>query len=242
MNWNAPLKPAELTEQRLVRAILDGQFPIDSNLPNERELAASPGVTRPTLRETLQRLGRDGWLEIRHGKPTRVRNYWREGNLGVLAAIARFPDSLPRGFIPDMMAFRSLVAPAYTRLAVERAAGQVAELLQPYQELEDDPQVFTDWDWRLQIELTQLCGNPVYTLIYNSFTGLYQVLGVVYFQHPGNRALSQQFYRDLLACAKAGDGLGSEEVVQRTMRASQKLWAALHNGTAKDAKDAKEFY
>ncbi len=229
MNWNAPQKPAELSEQRLIRAILDGQFPIDSNLPNERELAASLGVTRPTLREALQRLGRDGWLEIRHGKPTRVRNYWREGNLGVLAAIARFPDSLPPGFIADMMSFRSLIAPAYTRLAVERRAGEVAELLELFQELKDDPQVFTDWDWRLQIELTQLCGNPVYTLIYNSFALLYQVLGEMYFRHPRNRALSQQFYRDLLACARAGDGPAAEEVVRRTMQASQRLWAELGN-------------
>ncbi len=229
MNWDAPQKPAELSEQRLVRAILESKFPIDSNLPNERELAASLGVTRPTLRETLQRLGRDGWLEIRHGKPTRVRNYWREGNLGVLAAIARFPDSLPRGFTADMLSFRSLIAPAYTRLAVERAAGRVVELLWPYQQLEDSPQVFTDWDWRLQIALTQLSGNPVYTLIYNSFTGLYQVLGLVYFQHPGNRALSQLFYRDLLASAQVGDGAGAEQVVQRTMQASQKLWAELQN-------------
>ncbi len=229
MNWNAPQKPAELTEQRLIRAILNGQFPINSNLPNERDLAASLGVTRPTLRETLQRLGRDGWLEIRHGKPTRVRNYWREGNLGVLAAIARFPGSLPPGFTADMLSFRSLIAPAYTRMAVERAAGQVVELLLPFQQLEDDPQVFTDWDWRLQIELTRLCGNPVYTLIYNSFSGLYQVLGLVYFQHPGNRALSQQFYRHLLASAQAGDGPGAEQVVQRTMEASQKLWAELQS-------------
>ena len=224
MDWAAPQKPAELSENRLIRAILDGQFPIDSNLPNERELAVSLGVTRPTLRETLQRLARDGWLEIHHGKPTRVRNYWREGNLGVLAAIAQHPGSLPRNFIAQVLAFRSLIAPAYTRLAVESAAERVVELLQPFQQMEDDPQVFTEWDWHLQIELTVLGGNPVYTLIYNSFSGLYRVMGVVYFQHAGNRALSQQFYRDLLVCATAGDGPGAEQVVRRTMEASQKLW------------------
>lgn len=224
MNWDAPQKPAELSENRLIRAILDGQFPIDSNLPGERELAVSLGVTRPTLRETLQRLGRDGWLEIHHGKPTRVRNYWHEGNLGVLGAIAQNPGSLPAGFPANVLAVRTLLAPAYTRLAVERAAGKVVELLQPYQELEDDAQVFTDWDWRLQIELTVLSGNPVFTLIYNSFAGLYQVLGVAYFRRTDYRALSQQFYRDLLACAQAGDGAAAEKLVFRTMQASQSLW------------------
>ncbi len=224
MNWDAPQKPAELSENRLIRAILDGQFPIDSNLPGERELAVSLGVTRPTLRETLQRLGRDGWLEIHHGKPTRVRNYWREGNLGVLGAIAQNPASLPAGFPANVLAIRTLLAPAYTRLAVERAAGKVVELLLPYQELEDDAQVFTDWDWRLQIELTVLSSNPVFTLIYNSFAELYQVLGVAYFRRASYRALSQHFYRDLLTCAQAVDGAAAEKLVFRTMQATQSLW------------------
>jgi GntR family transcriptional regulator, negative regulator for fad regulon and positive regulator of fabA len=57
-------------------------------------------VTRPTLRETLQRLERDGWVEIHQGKPTRVRDYWKEGSLGVLNTLARHPDHLPDNFIP----------------------------------------------------------------------------------------------------------------------------------------------
>jgi len=225
MTWDLPPKPAEISESRLIQAILDGKFPIDSNLLAERELAGMLGVTRPTLRETLQRLGRDGWLEIRHGKPTRVRNYWREGNLGVLAAIAQNPGSLPADFADNMLMIRSLLAPAYTRLAVERAANQVTEILQSLQDLEDDPQVFTDLDWHLQIELTVLSGNPVFTLIYNGFAGLYAALGVRYFQYPENREISRQFYRDLLTCAQTGDGMGAEQVVRQTMLASQELWS-----------------
>jgi GntR family negative regulator for fad regulon and positive regulator of fabA len=68
MDWVSPQKPAEFTEQRLIDAILDGHFPIGSALPAERDLAAQIGVTRPTLRETLQRMARDGWIEIHHGR------------------------------------------------------------------------------------------------------------------------------------------------------------------------------
>jgi len=224
MNWNPPPKPADLSESRLIRAILEDLFPIDSNLPPERELAASLGVTRPTLREVLQRLAQEGWLEIRQGKPTRVRNYWREGNLGVLATIVQYPNHLPTGFPADMLAVRSLLAPAFTRLAVAHAASQVVDLLLPYQNLEDDPLIFTAWDWRLQIELTLLSGNPVFTLIYNSFAGLYQLLGVAYFRQPNNRRLSRQFYLHLLACAEAHDELAAEQVVLSMMQTTQRLW------------------
>lgn len=47
--WSAPPKTNELTENRLITAILEGVFPINSNLPSERDLARQLGVTRPTL-------------------------------------------------------------------------------------------------------------------------------------------------------------------------------------------------
>ena len=39
VTWEIQPKPAELAENRLVEAILDGTFPINSSLPPERELA-----------------------------------------------------------------------------------------------------------------------------------------------------------------------------------------------------------
>ncbi len=125
MNWTVPPKPAEITEERIIDAILEGHFPVSSNLPAERELAIQLGITRPTLREALQRLACDGWIEIRHGRPTRVRDYWHEGSLGVLGAIARRTQHIPEDFIPNLLQVRILLAPAYTRLAVERDADQV---------------------------------------------------------------------------------------------------------------------
>ena len=89
MDWQPMQKPAEMAESRLLEAILSGNFPINSSLPGERELAEQIGVTRPTLREALQRLARDGWLDIQHGKPPRVRDFWREGGLAVLEVLAQ---------------------------------------------------------------------------------------------------------------------------------------------------------
>lgn len=222
--WTAPEKPAQLCESRLIAAILDGTFPVNSNLPAERELAARLGVTRPTLREVLQRLARDGWLEIHHGRATRVRNYWREGNLVVLAAIAAHSEQLPPDFAANMLTVRYLLAPAYTRLAVERAPQGVIAALQPCLALDDDAPAFTEADWRLQLDLTILSGNPVFTLIYNSFSNLYQTLGEVYFRDPANRELSRGFYRDLLACAQNGDADCASTLVARVMIASRERW------------------
>lgn len=50
------IRPSEHAESALVTAILDGEFPPGSALPGERVLAGQLGVTRPTLREAIQRL------------------------------------------------------------------------------------------------------------------------------------------------------------------------------------------
>lgn len=68
-----PLEPIE--PRRLYRRIADqmrllieqGEFPVGSKLPPERELASQLGVSRPTLREALIALEVEGRLRIRVG-------------------------------------------------------------------------------------------------------------------------------------------------------------------------------
>ncbi len=118
------LKPSISAEQQLLAGILSGKYPVGSNLPPERELALNLQITRPTLREVLQRLARDGWLDIHHGKPTKVRNYLEDGNLTVLSTLAEKMERLPAELIDQVLHLRLLLAPAYTRLAIDLFAGR----------------------------------------------------------------------------------------------------------------------
>lgn len=117
-SWSPPLKPIQHAEQILVTAILDGKYPAGANLPAERQLSAQPGVTRPTLRETIRRLQSDGWLTVQQGKPARVNDFWREGGLNVLSSLVRYSQELPDRFVSNLLEVRRAMAPAYTRLAV----------------------------------------------------------------------------------------------------------------------------
>jgi GntR family negative regulator for fad regulon and positive regulator of fabA len=224
MNWEIPLRPAERAETRLIDAILDEHYPINTNLPPERELAAQLGVTRPTLREALQRLARDGWIEIRHGKPTRVRDFWQEGNLAVLSAITRHQDHVPPDFVPNLLHVRELLAPAYARLTVKRAAKNLAKFLENYQDLSDTPEAVAQADWELHQYLTVESGNPIFTLILNGFKDLYPRLGRAYFATPRARARSRRFYADLLEAARARNADQAEAVTREVMRDSIALW------------------
>jgi GntR family transcriptional regulator, negative regulator for fad regulon and positive regulator of fabA len=227
MNWELLPRPAELIENRLINAIVDGDFPINSNLPPERELAQQLGVTRPTLREALQRLARDGWLEIHHGKSTRVRDYWHEGNLTVLGTIARYQDHIPPDFVPNLLQVRELLAPAYARLAVKRAAKPLATFLENYQDLADTPDIFAEADWEVHQYLTIESGNPIFTLILNGFRELYPRMGRLYFTPPKARARSRRFYADLQAAAQTRDADRAEVIVREVMRDSVALWKSV---------------
>lgn len=230
MEWNAPPKPAELTETRLIEAILQGHFPIGSQLPAERDLANRLGVTRPTLREALQRLARDGWIEIRHGRPTRVRNYWQEGNLAVLGAVIRYSENLPDNFVTNLLSVRTLLAPAYIRLAVQNHGGQVAHFLERYPDLPDTPEAFAAADWQLHHQLSVLSDNPVFTLILNGFCDFYQDMAQIYFRADGARETSRDFYLQLLSAARRNDAEEAEAVTHRVMAASVDIWqSAFHN-------------
>jgi len=224
MNWTAPLKPAVFAEQQLIDAILDGHFPIDSSLPAERELAAQMGVTRPTLREALQRLARDGWIEIQHGKSTRVRNYWQEGNLAVLGSIARQSENLPPEFVPNLLFVRYLLAPTYTRLAIENHPADVLEVLHEHIRVQEAPQDFSAYDWRLHHKLTIASGNPVFTLILNGFRDLYQTMACIYFANQQARMSSRQFYSDLLEATLVKNASGAETITRQVMGDSLALW------------------
>lgn len=228
-NWPLILKPAEQAEQRLINAILDGNFPTNSTLPPERDLAGMLGVTRPTLREALQRLSRDGWLEIRHGKPTRVTDYFREGSLGILNTLAHHPDGLPINFIPDLLRFRINLAPTYTREAVQHHPHQVSSFLETIQSLRDSAEVFAEADVSLHATLTSLSENCIYPLIYNGFAQLSLIMGNTYFSDELARARSRNFYAELLKCSKIPDPNQAELVTREVMVDSLNYWLKISN-------------
>jgi GntR family negative regulator for fad regulon and positive regulator of fabA len=221
-------RPAVHAEHSLVNAILHGDYPPGATLPAERDLAAQVGVTRPTLREALQRLARDGWLTIQQGKPTVVNDFWREGGLGVLDALAH-PDHdllLPDGFIPNLLEVRLHLAPAYTRAAVEHNPGLVADLLAAPADLAAAPVALAAFDWRLHHGLTVASGNPIYTLILNGFAGFYEQMACRYFARSEARDASSVFYCDLRAAALRGDAAGAETLTRQAMQRSIDLWRA----------------
>jgi len=222
--WVAPVRPADHAEYSLVEAILDGTFPPGSELPGERQLAIRLGVTRPTLREALQRLERDGWVTVRQGRRTAVNRFWQEGGLNVLGALVEHSRHLSSEFVENLLEVRLHLAPAYMAAAVERVPEQVGAIVARYRDLPDRAEAFATFDWDVHRRLSIASGNPIFTLILNGFAGFYERLAGVYFALSEARDRSRRFYSDLETAARDKDGDAAELVSREVMQESIELW------------------
>ncbi|HQE91467.1 MAG TPA: fatty acid metabolism transcriptional regulator FadR [Anaerolineae bacterium] len=230
--WSAPQRPAIYAEQTLINAILEGTYPPGSMLPAERDLAEQLGVTRPTLREALQRMERDGWINIHQGKSTLVRDIWTEGGLNVLGSLARYSNRglasrIPFDFIARLLDARLALAPAYARAAaVSCANASLINDLSAPPDLDDTPAVYAHYDWQVHHRLTVASCNPIYTLILNGFAELYATMAQIYFTQPEARAASSRFYARLLDALQHREADAAETVTREAMAESLVLWQA----------------
>lgn len=223
-NWSAPQRPNAYAEQMLLAAILDGTFEPGSTLPGERTLANELGVTRPTLREAIQRLARDGWLTVRQGRPTVVNDYWRDGGLNVLNTLVHYHEHLPPTFVTNLLDVRLQLAPAYTRDAIARDPERIARYLEHHQKLSDTAAAFAAYDWQLHRQLAIVSNNPIYTLILNGFADFYEQLARVYFSSADSRQASRDFYTKLALAAEKRDAALAERICRTAMLDSTLLW------------------
>lgn len=121
--------PATFAEKYIIESIWNNHFPQGSILPAERELSELIGVTRTTLREVLQRLARDGWLTIQHGKPTKVNDFMNTSGLGILDTLVTLEGEDVHGVLESLLAARTDISGIYMRSAMKKNPEQSASLI-----------------------------------------------------------------------------------------------------------------
>jgi GntR family negative regulator for fad regulon and positive regulator of fabA len=227
-NTVLPLRPTAHVEQEIVTAILQGRYAAGTTLPNERTLSEQLGVTRPTLRETLKRLSAEGWIRIRHGKPTLVNDIWQAGGLGLLATLAKYTDNLPKSFIRHLLEVRVALLPAVAKLAAHRSPETISALLEDAPASRDSAERFVEFDWDLQITMVRGSGNPIFPLILNDFETVFKMLAAVYFRKENGRAASLNYY-ERLGLALSRDPEKVDAAVLVAMRESIRIWERIES-------------
>jgi GntR family transcriptional repressor for pyruvate dehydrogenase complex len=139
---------ADTVASELEKRILEGSLKAGDRLPSERDLAVELGVSRPSLREAIQKLASKGLLTTRHGGGTHVTDRleahfvdpWKE----MLSGHPRLQA--------DLLEFRQMLESQAAHLAADRATNADIERLDAmYAMLEaaytsDDMQACIDTD------------------------------------------------------------------------------------------------
>lgn len=221
--------PAGFAEEFIVKSIWKGDFAPGSILPAERELSELIGVTRTTLREVLQRLARDGWLTIQHGKPTRVNNFWETSGLNILETLARLDEDGMPDLVDHLLSARTNISAIYIRAALRHNPDRCQEVIAESAALEDTSRAFAEYDYHLNHELAFASDNPIYVLVLNGFKGLYARIGQFYFSKPEARELARQYYARLLVLASEGNHNEAMNLVRQYGYDSAAIWQELRS-------------
>lgn len=231
--------PAGFAEEYIVESIWNNRFPPGSILPAERELSELIGVTRTTLREVLQRLARDGWLTIQHGKPTKVNNFWETSGLNILETVARLDHDRVPQLIDNLLAVRTNISAIFIRTAFRNSPEKCIEVLNHELTTENSADEFSELDYNIFRGLAFASGNPIYGLILNGLKGLYTRVGRYYFSNIQAKELALAFYKKLAILCEQKDVEHVMECVRQYGKDSGIIWQSLQSPLPSDLEEVK---
>jgi GntR family transcriptional repressor for pyruvate dehydrogenase complex len=154
---------------QLEDAIAAGEYPPNTKLPGEADLAAQLGVSRPILREALARLRERGYVRTVNGRGT----FAREPDLGAVSEALLRQIRLHVGTevkVEDLYELRRTIETSTVQLASARANKRDLTQLQRHIEsmqsaATDDPEAFAAADARFHVAIAQASHNPLYPLL-----------------------------------------------------------------------------
>jgi len=148
---------------RLITAIVVGEYPVNRQLPSERDMAALMGISRSSLRQALKRLIDLGYVEIRRGRNggAFVKQVWMDG------AADAVRHTLAEGTHRSAWVwdFLGIVEPIIARTAAERRRPEnilaLHQALQNYVATEGDHPLTALADEAFHHEIGQATQNPL---------------------------------------------------------------------------------
>ena len=163
----------ELFISNIEAKILSGELPVGQQLPPERQLAQSMGVSRAVVNSGIVELENRGFLDVRPREGTFVADYRRAGTMETLKSIMTYNRGRLRNEeIRSILEVRN----ALDKLAVADIIPHVTELdntlllekVEAIRQARDNRQA-AEAAFAFQHELAMLSGNTLLPLIFRSF-------------------------------------------------------------------------
>lgn len=199
--------PDEVYDQ-LVTELTQGGLEAGASLPSERRLAELLAVSRPAVREALQRLAHAGYVDVRQGDATTVRDFRRLGGFDLLPRLLVAHGSLDLSVARSILEARAYVGPRIAALAAERSGATLTEpLAQAIERLEADPDPVRRQHAALAFweHIVQGADSIAFRLMFNSMRAAYIPLVDALAAAMSVEVDRVESYRALASAIVAGD-------------------------------------
>ncbi|MFI5717240.1 FadR/GntR family transcriptional regulator [Nocardia sp. NPDC051750] len=221
--------PDEIFDQ-LVDDVLTGELPPGSALPAERQLAEALGVSRPTVREAVQRLARTGLVDIRQGGSTTVRDPRRHGGLELLPRLIFRGGELDHGVVRSILETRASLGREVAGLAARRGGAELGAALAAAADAVAEHQdalgrqraALVFWD-----RLVDAADSIVYRLLFNQLRGIYEPAMAALAGVMDAEVGQPDRYRALAAAVVAGDSDTARSHAEALLSAATEEFDAL---------------
>jgi DNA-binding FadR family transcriptional regulator len=213
--------PDEVFDQ-VLGEVVSGALGPGEALPGERRLAEVLGVSRPAVREALQRMAQTRLVEVRHGGATTVRDFRRHAGLDLLPSLLVRGGSVDVAVVRSVVEARLLIGPGVAALAAQRRPAdlpdRLAEVVSSYADAEDavtrQRLTLAYWD-----HVVDAADSIAFRLLFNSLRAAYEPALPVLASVLG-QGESAGPYRVLTAAIGEGDPDTARAAADRVLRPS----------------------
>ncbi len=221
MNIN-PIQKINAVEQvfeQMQGLIIEGTWNPGDKLPSENELSDLFGVSRMTIRQSMQKLKALGLIETRTGSGSYVRELNPEDSLNELIPLMYIgkPDQ------KHVFQFREMIDSESVRLATpladEKGLNKLEEILNRMKKAadEDDAKTFSKYDLKYHITIVNMTGNPMiikaYEILKNILTD--SMVSVIEKMKYGP---ALDYHRKILDAMKRKDEVLAEQLMHEHIR------------------------
>ena len=226
--------PDEVFDQ-VLGEVVDGEIGAGESLPSERRLAEVLGVSRPAVREALQRMAATRLVEVRHGGATTVRDFRRYAGMDLLPRLLVRRGELDAEVARSVLEARLAIGPAVAALAAARGGPALAATLSetldrlagtddgPAGDIERQVHALEFWD-----QVVDAADSLVFRLMFNSLRAAYEPALEALAPLMAEEVGQVDADRVLTAALGAGDPETARAAADRVLRpATESLLSAL---------------
>jgi GntR family transcriptional repressor for pyruvate dehydrogenase complex len=200
--------------------VMDGGLVAGEQLPSERQLAEVLGVSRPAVREALQRMAQARLVEVRHGGGATVRDFRKHGGLDLLPHLLVTDSGVDPVVARSVVEARTSVAPSIAALAAQRGgpalAGALGDVLRRLAAT-TDPVTWQELALEFWDAIVDGADSIVFRLMFNGLRAAYEPALPAVAPLLADEVGQVEPYRVLASAIGAGDPATAQAAAERVL-------------------------